>query len=83
MEQNVTLLDFLTSIFNLFVNVFNFLGNSLLNGLNFFITLFTSIPKVLFEVFNELPSFYKTGLVGIFCCLLLVVFLKIVSLVRS
>ena len=83
MEQNVTLLNFITSIFNLFVNVISFLGNSLFNGLNFFITTFTTIPNILFEIFNELPSFYKVGLSGVFGCLLLVVFLKIVSLVRS
>ena len=82
MEQNVSLLDFITSIFNSFINVISFLGSSLLNGLNFFITTFTSIPNILFEIFNELPSFYKVGLTGVFGCLLLVVFLKLVSLAK-
>lgn len=82
MEQNVSLIDFIISIFNLLFNVVGYLGSSLLNGLNFFISTFSSIPNILFEIFYELPSFYKIGLSGVFGCLLLVVFLKLLALVR-
>lgn len=82
MEQAEALLEFIISIFNLLFNVIGFLGSSLINGLNFFITTFVTIPNVLFEIFNELPSFYKIGITGVFGCLLLVVFLKLIALVR-
>lgn len=82
MEQDLNLIDFIISIFNLLVNVVGFLGSSLINGLNFFISTFTAVPNLIFDILSELPSFYKIGITGVFGCLLLIVFLKLVALVK-
>lgn len=75
--------EFLISIFDLLFKVLSFCLESFSNGVNFFISTFTNIPLFILDLFNELPSFYRIGISGIFGLLLLVVFLKLVALVRS
>lgn len=81
-EAVVNIGEFLLSLLDLLFSIFGFLGSSLLNGVNFFISTLTNLPLFLLDLFNELPPFYKVGISGVFGLLLLVVFLKIVSLVR-
>lgn len=76
------MLDFLNSIFDLLIDSFTFLSSSFLNGIQLFIALFTNIPNLLLDLFNELPNFIQIGLSGAFGFICLVVFLKIVSLVK-
>lgn len=75
--------SFLLSLLDLFFKVLSFCIDSFFNGAQFFISTFTNIPLFLLELFEELPSFYQVGITGIFGLLILVVFLKLILLVRS
>ncbi len=74
------MIEFIDNLISLLFNVIKFLGSSLIDGLNFFISTFVTVPLYILELFNELPPIFKIGISGIFGLLLLVVFLKIVSL---
>lgn len=74
--------DLLFSIIDLLFNVFNFLLSSFVNGIRFFASTFTSIPNLVFDLFNELPDFFNIGLTGIFGLLLTVVFFKLLVLFK-
>lgn len=74
--------SFLLSLIELLYNVLVFCLDSFFNGIQFFISTFTNIPLFLFDLFKELPPFYQVGITGIFGLLMLVVFLKLVALIR-
>lgn len=76
------MLDLLNSIFDLLIDSFNFLSMSFINGIQFFIALFTNIPNLLLDLFYDLPDFIQIGLSGTFGFICLVVILKIVALVK-
>jgi len=78
----MVLVDFLNSVLKLIVEAFGFLSTSFINGIQFFIALFTNIPNLLLDLFYELPDFVQVGLSGTLGFICLVAILKIVSLVK-
>lgn len=76
------MLEFFVTLFNLLINSIDFLGSSFINGIQFFLSLFINIPNFLFDLFVELPEFVQIGLSGTFGFICLVVFLKILALLK-
>ena len=75
--------NFFTSLFDLCITLIDVLSDTLINGLQFFVAMFTNVPLFLLDIIKELPPFMYFGLTGVFGLLFLVVILKLISLVRS
>lgn len=76
------MLELFTTLFDLLVSSIDFLGSSFINGIQFFLSLFINIPNFLLDLFGELPEFMQIGLSGAFGFICLVVFLKILALLK-
>lgn len=76
------MLSFLNSLIKLVSNVFDSLGSAFINGVQFFISLFITIPNFLFDIFKDLPSFIQIGISGALGFILLVIFLKLLALLK-
>lgn len=76
------MIEFFQSLLDLIGNVIIFCSSIFVNGIQFFITSFTTIPSILFDLFNALPSFYRMGITGVFGLLLFVVFGKLIALIK-
>lgn len=77
-----TIYDLLSSVIGLLVNLANFLLTSFISGIEFFSSTFISIPNLLFDLFFELPDYFRVGLSGVFALLLVVVFFKLLILFK-
>lgn len=76
------MLEFVSSLIELFVKSLTGLVTSFLNGVQFFFSTLSNIPLFIVDIFQELPSFFQVGLSGILGLLLFVVFMKLYALVK-
>lgn len=77
-----SIFDIVVSILGSLISIIEFLLVSFKNGIQFFTSTFTSIPNLLFDLFDLLPSYFQVGISGIFGLLLLVVFFKLLILFK-
>lgn len=74
--------EFFKALWDLVINSIDFLSSSFTNGFQFFISLFVNIPNFLFDIFGHLPDFIQVGITGAFGFIALVVFLKLLALLK-
>lgn len=74
--------EFFQQFLSLIWNLVKILSDSIINGFQFLSSTLLSIPNFILELFTELPTFIQIGISGVFCLLICVVILKIVSLVK-
>jgi len=76
------MLEFFVTLFDSVISVIDFLASSFINGIQFFISLFTNMPSYLLDIFSSLPDFIQIGISGAFGFVALVVFLKLLALLK-
>lgn len=77
------LLEFGGSILNLVWNLATSLIDSITNGVNFIISSLITIPNFLFDIFNSLPSVFRTGLSGVLGAMIFILVFKVVAIIRT
>lgn len=78
--------EFLSSIFNFIILLFDFLVNNITNITKIFdyITTYVfEIPTIVLSVFNNLPDFMQLGFQVIFGSVIFIFVLKIIKIIRD
>lgn len=78
----IIILDFFENIFSGFYNLINLLFSSLINGLKFFLMILTYVPNYFFDLFYDLPMFFRIGFTGVFGLLLFVLIFKLLKIIN-
>lgn len=73
----------MSNIFDIILNFLSLIGDYLLSGATFVIALLGFIPNMFINIFNNLPSFIKFGLVNLISIIVIIIGFKFISIVKG